>query len=142
MNVNICENTKSGEKSGKACAIIFFDAQGDIMIHLESINLEGVPIRTTDSPYRHIIYYGCHFKHNGTQELAGNMLWNGYDMPNDHALGLINTLHFSRQWSVSEAWVEIARAWMGTGELPGSLFELPGVHAVRVNPKQTELKLM
>jgi hypothetical protein len=139
MKVHICENTTHGKKAGKACAIIFFYTDCDIMLHVETITMDGEPLRSTDSIYQHIIYNGQYFKHGGTQWWAGNMMWNGYNMADDHALGFINALHRSRRWMASEAWVEISEAWDKPDELPGELFELPGVQPAWMNPNQSAL---
>ncbi len=141
MQVLICENTSHGKKSGKAYEVVFLAPDGDLMLRLEPVDLSGEPLRTTDQLDRLIICYDRRFKHNGTQWWVGNIMWNGYDIPAHYALGLINTLHQSRKWTVSEAWVEIARAWMKPDELTGDLFELPGVRPEWVNELQTELKL-
>jgi hypothetical protein len=139
MTVLICENTKTGTKCGRAREINFLAPDGDIMLQVESVDLNGEPLRSFDSPEQVIACYDRMFRHNGTQWWTGNMMWNTYEMPDDHALGLINTLHQSRKWSINESWVEIARAWMKTEELAGSLFELPGVQPAWVNPNQSKL---
>jgi hypothetical protein len=139
MQILICENTKTGTKCGRAREINFFAPDGDLILQIESVDLNGEPLRSFDSEEKIISCHDRKFRHNGTQWWVGNMMWNAYEMPDDHALGLINTLHQSRKWSINEGWVEVARAWMKPDEMPGFLFELPGVVPAWVAQSQSAL---
>lgn len=139
MNVMICENDNQGRKSGKVYQVGFYAPDGEQMLLVEPLNMEGEPINITVE-WR-IKICDRIFKCNPTQWWAGNMLWNEYEVPDNYALGLINTLRDSKKWTVNEAWTEIYEAWQKPNELAGELFELTDIRPYWINEQQTELPL-
>lgn len=140
--VNICENDENGSRSGRVHQFHFEDEHGEMFLLLECKFLEGIAIHSSNPgmPGRIEMYGGCFIKFESVQDWAGNMAWNMYKMPGSYALGLIRLLQQKKDFSISEAWSDVADKWNAGEIITAADIGLPeGTEPVIVNPDQIEM---
>lgn len=107
VEILLCENNIHGHKTGKCHAIEFY-ADGESVLHLLHQNWMGAEIEAKE---HHIIYYGIAIPHKGFTNWVGNMCWNKYDVPVEYALGFLQQLHKSKDWTVQEGLSAFIDKW-------------------------------
>lgn len=138
IQVNICQNDDMG-RLDKAIMMDFSLPDGETFLRIETVDLQPRECLCTDWT---IEMYGAIIKHNGSPiEWAGNIYWNLYKVPTYYALGFINVLMRSREWSCIEAWSEVFEKWENGWPLRGRDLELDeDIEGIVVNPAQLEIR--
>lgn len=136
IQVHICQNDEMG-RLDKAFMIDFSLPDGETFLRLETNDMQGRECLCND---RIIEMYGVRIKHSGCHEWVGNIHWNLYKVPDYYAIGLINLLMLTREWSWIEGWSDLMTKW-DTGEpIRGKDLELDeDVEGQVVNPDQLKI---
>lgn len=136
IHVNICQNDDMG-RLDKALMMDFSLPNGETFLRIETIDLEPRECLCND---RIIEMYGVRVKHSGCTEWAGNIYWNLYHVPDYYAIGFINMLMRTREWSCIEGWSEIFEKWEKGEPVSGRDLELDeDIQGTVVNPDQLEI---
>lgn len=137
IDVCICQNDEMG-RLDKAMMMDFSSpVDGETFLRIETVDLQPRECLCND---RIIEMYGVRIKHSGCSEWVGNIHWNLYKVPDYYAIGFINMLMRSRDWSCIEAWTEIFEKWAKHEPITGRDLELDeDVEGIVVNPDQLKI---
>lgn len=135
IDIMLCQNDDQGN-TGKVF-MIDFQIDMETCLRLETVDLLGRDCFCND---RIIEIYGVRVKHSGCAEWVGNIHWNCYTVPADYAIGFMNLLLRSRDWSANEGWGVLFEKWHKGEEISGRDLDLTeDVKGIVVNPEQIPL---
>lgn len=109
IQINLAENNELGKPRGRVVQIQIATGLHDIATLECNDFFNGVPVLT--NALGNISMYGYTVKTGPRHEWVGNIMWNQYDATVDYALGFLNLLLKSGQWSVSEGYTAIDNKW-------------------------------
>lgn len=133
IDVNICQNDDMG-RLAKAMMMDFSFPDGETFLRIETVDLQPRECLCND---RIIEMHGVRIKHSGCTEWAGNIYWNLYKVPDYYAIGFINMLMRTREWSWTEGWNEVVKKWDAGDQIRGRDLELQeDIEGMVVNPDQ------
>ncbi len=97
----LCQNNDRGIAIPKVSQINFVDPEDYSFLELETVDGEGVGcwLYAQADLSRGIQMYGSRFAYSESRRWVGNILWNSYTMPVEYAIGFMNALARSKDWS-------------------------------------------
>jgi len=136
IQVSLCQNDSNGDITNEVF-MITVEAHGELIATFETIDMMPRKCKTND---RIIEFENGVVKHSGRSMWAGNMHWNQYSLPDYYALGLIQLLQLSKEWSCTEAWETVYDKFHLGEVITGFDLDLPeDIQPMVVNKNQTQL---
>lgn len=136
IQVMLCQNDSTGNLTNEVHMIDIL-LGGEIVSHFETIDL--MPRKCVRLADRILEFDNGVVKFSTVSEMVGNVHWNIYEMPAEYALGLIQLLQLSKQWSCTEAWTPIFGKFKDGKTITGVDLELGDIEPIVIDKLQLPL---
>ncbi len=118
MVLAVCHNDGQGADAGRVSYInVLHPLFGETCLELEHDSAfaehPGTPF---GAGWRLLTLHGYSFRFSHRAEWVGSMLWNEYSMPATYAVGLLNVLQATGEWTPLNGYEELMDAWGKTNQ--------------------------